>query len=43
MIYAPMSAGVQELLFDAGVGVLGGVIHGILVKSKNSSRFDCAA
>ena len=27
----------------AGVGGLGGVAHGIFEKSKNSSRFDCAA
>ena len=26
-----------------GVGGLGGVIHGTLLKSKNSSRFGCAA
>ena len=26
-----------------GVGGLGGVDHGIFAKSKNSSRFDCAA
>lgn len=28
---------------DTGAGGVGGVSHGILVKSKNSNKFGCAA
>jgi hypothetical protein len=44
--HGPMSAGVQEVVPGGsvyGAGGVGGVAHGMLVKSKNSTRSGCAA
>jgi len=40
--YGPMLAGWHAEI-EAGVGGAGGVDHGTALKSKNSSRFGCAA
>ena len=46
-LYGPRFVGVHgsdpRLSFDTGVGGVGGVSQGILLKSKKSSRFGCAA
>jgi hypothetical protein len=42
--YGPMLVGVQVLVLGGtGVGGVGGVAQGTLVKSKKSSRLGCAA